>query len=122
MDRIDTLLAAMTLEEKVGQLTMLTAELVNTGPALPADDMEAIREGRVGSLFNCGAPDRVREVQRMAVEETRLKIPLIFGFDVIHGQRTFFRFRWRKRRCFDPALWEPPRGGREECAGATGST
>jgi beta-glucosidase len=96
----------MTLDEKIGQLNMLTAGLAITGPGDPADYMAALRAGRLGSLFNWFGWDKVREVQRVAVEETRLGIPLIFGYDVIHGHRTIFPIPLGEAATFDEALWE----------------
>jgi beta-glucosidase len=106
LDRIETLLAAMTLDEKIGQLTMMSSNLAVTGPVLPGDVTEGIRAGRIGSLFNHWGPERVRETQRMAVEETRLKIPLFFAFDVIHGHRTIFPIPLAEAALFSPELWE----------------
>ena len=91
--RIEGLIGEMTLEEKVGQLTMLSGELVQTGPASAPVTSEAIREGRVGSLLNLWGSERVREVQRHAVEGSRLKIPLFFCLDVLYGLAPFFRSR-----------------------------
>lgn len=104
--RIDALLGMMTLEEKVGQLTMLTAEIVATGPRVSADYMTAIRAGRLGNLSNLRGPERTREVQRVAVEETRLGIPLLFAADVIHGHHTVFPIPLGEAAAFDPTLWE----------------
>ena len=104
--RIDTLLAAMTIEEKLGQLTMLTAEIVATGPRVSSDYMTAIRAGRLGNLSNLRGPERTREVQRVAVEETRLGIPLLFAADVIHGHHTIFPIPLGEAAAFDPDLWE----------------
>jgi len=87
---IDDLLSQMTLEEKIGQLTLFTSDWSVTGPTLNSDYKTLIKEGKVGAIFNAYTVDYVRELQRMAVEESRLKIPLIFGYDVIHGHRTIF--------------------------------
>jgi beta-glucosidase len=106
MTRIDALLGRMTLEEKLGQLTMLTAEIVATGPRVSADYMSAIRAGRLGNLSNLRGPERTREVQRVAVEETRLGIPLLFAADVIHGHHTIFPIPLGEAAAFDPTLWE----------------
>jgi len=105
-DRIAHLIDAMTLEEKVGQLNMLTADLAVTGPGMPADYMAALRAGRLGSMLNLYGAELTREVQRVAVEETRLGIPLIFGYDVIHGHRTIFPIPLAEAAAFDPDLWE----------------
>ena len=104
--RISKLLSEMTVEEKIGQLNMLSAGLVITGPGDPGDYMAALRAGRLGSLFNLFGAETVREVQRVAVEETRLGIPLIFGYDVIHGHRTIFPIPLGEAAAFDPGLWE----------------
>jgi beta-glucosidase len=91
MDRfIADLMAKMTLEEKIGQLTLLTTDWESTGPTLRAGYREDVAAGRVGAMFNAHSVKFTRELQRTAVEETRLKIPLLFGYDVIHGYRTMF--------------------------------
>lgn len=104
--RIDQLLGAMTLEEKIGQLNMLTADLAVTGPGMPADYIAELRAGRLGSMLNLFGIELMRQVQRVAVEETRLGIPLFFGFDVIHGHRTIFPTPLAETAAFDPATWE----------------
>ena len=104
--RIEGLLGAMTLEEKIGQLNMLTADLAVTGPGMPADYMAELKAGRLGSMLNLYGIDLMRQVQRVAVEETRLGIPLFFGFDVIHGHRTIFPIPLAEAAAFDPELWE----------------
>ncbi len=105
-NRIEKLVAAMTVEEKIGQLNMLTADLAVTGPGMPADYMAALRAGKLGSMLNLYGVDLTRQVQRVAVEETRLGIPLFFGYDVIHGHRTVFPIPLAEAAAFDPALWE----------------
>src|SRR5262245_14583776 len=115
--RIDALLAAMTLEEKLGQMTMLTAEIVATGPRVSADYMSAIRAGRLGNLSNLRGPVRTREVQRVAIEETRLGIPLLLAADVIHCHHTAFPIPLGEAAAFDPDLWE--RTARAAAAEAT---
>lgn len=106
MDRIEALLAEMTLDEKIGQLTMASSTLAVTGPVLPGDVSAGVRAGHIGALFNHWGADRVRETQRLAVEETRLKIPLFFGFDVIHGHRTIFPIPLAEAALFSPEDWE----------------
>ena len=87
---IDNLLNKMTLEEKIGQLNLpVTGEIV-TGQAKSSNVAKRIRAGEVGGLFNLKGVERIREVQRQAVEESRLGIPLLFGMDVIHGYETVF--------------------------------
>ena len=88
--RVDSLLALMTLEEKIGQMTLFTTDWGSTGPTIREGYTEDIRKGRCGALFNSHTVKFTRELQRIAVEETRLKIPLIFGYDVIHGYKTIF--------------------------------
>ena len=88
---IDELMKKMTLEEKIGQLNLLVPEGEVTGPGgLDSNYRKLIREGKAGAVFNAYTVENVRELQRIAVEESRLKIPLIFGLDVIHGHRTIF--------------------------------
>lgn len=84
------LLSKMTLEEKIGQLNLPTSGDITTGQANSSDIGAKIRKGHVGGLFNIKAVNKIREVQRIAVEESRLGIPLIFGMDVIHGYETTF--------------------------------
>ncbi len=88
--RVDSLLSLMTLEEKVGQLTLFTSHMDETGPFMDDNYLEYIKEGRVGAIFNAYTAEYTRKIQRLAVEETRLGIPLLFGYDVIHGHRTIF--------------------------------
>lgn len=87
---IDALMKKMTLDEKIGQLNLPGAGDIVTGQAQSSDIAKKIREGKVGGLFNIKGLDKIREVQRVAVEESRLKIPLLFGMDVIHGYQTTF--------------------------------
>ncbi|ANF59489.1 beta-glucosidase BglX [Halotalea alkalilenta] len=88
--RAEALLARMTLEEKIGQMTQFTSERDVTGPSVRDDYEQDIRAGRVGSVFNSFDADFTRRMQRLAVEGSRLGIPLLFGYDVIHGFRTIF--------------------------------
>ena len=98
--RIDDLLAQMTLAEKIGQMNQLD-------PSWSAEEKEAqIREGLVGSIFNIVDPQEVNRLQRMAVEETRLGIPLLVARDVIHGFRTIYPIPLGQAATFDPALVE----------------
>ncbi|HRN35266.1 MAG TPA: glycoside hydrolase family 3 N-terminal domain-containing protein, partial [Saprospiraceae bacterium] len=87
---IDELMSKMTLTEKLGQLNLPVAGDITTGQASSSDIGKKIREGNVGGLFNIKSVEKIREVQRIAVEESRLKIPLLFGMDVIHGYETVF--------------------------------
>lgn len=87
---INDLMSQMTLEEKLGQLNLPVTGDIVTGQAKSSNVAEQIREGKVGGLFNLKGADRVKELQRIAVENSRLHIPLIFGMDVIHGYETVF--------------------------------
>ena len=91
MDKfIDDLMSKMTVEEKIGQLNLPVAGDIVTGQAKSSNVSERIRNGEVGGLFNLKGADKIREVQRIAVEESRLGIPILFGMDVIHGYETIF--------------------------------
>ena len=87
---IDALMKKMTLEEKLGQLNLPGAGDIVTGQASNSDIGKKIREGKVGGLFNIKSVAKIKGVQKIAVEESRLKIPMIFGMDVIHGYQTTF--------------------------------
>jgi beta-glucosidase len=106
MGRIDRLLASMTLEEKIGQLNMVAAARVITGPGELRDLQEGIRTGRIGNLLNLWGVDETRAVQRLAVQESRLGIPLLMGLDVIHGHHTIFPVSLAEACQFAPDLWE----------------
>ncbi len=94
--RVDDLLSRMTLEEKVGQLVQYSG--------FNEERAAAIREGRVGSLLNVTGAENTNRVQRIAVEESRLGIPLLFGLDVIHGYRTIFPIPLATASSWDPEL------------------
>jgi beta-glucosidase len=87
---ISTLMKKMTLEEKLGQLNLPGAGDITTGQASSSDIAKKIKEGKVGGLFNIKSVAKIRDVQKVAVEQSRLKIPMIFGMDVIHGYQTVF--------------------------------
>ena len=87
---IDELMGKMTLEEKLGQLNLPASGDITTGEASSSNIAEKIKQGKVGGLFNIKTVAKIRAVQKIAVEESRLKIPLIFGMDVIHGYQTLF--------------------------------
>jgi beta-glucosidase len=87
---VDSLLQIMTLEEKVGQMTLFTSDWELTGPSLRAGYKADIQMGRCGAIFNAHTAAFTKELQKIAVNETRLGIPLLFGYDVIHGYKTIF--------------------------------
>ncbi|WP_159580248.1 beta-glucosidase BglX [Marinoscillum sp. 108] len=88
--QIDSLLNLMTIEEKIGQLNLPGAGDISTGLASNTGIVPKIKAGQVGGLFNISGVEKIRATQQIAVEESRLKIPLIFGMDVIHGYKTVF--------------------------------
>ena len=91
MDRfIDALMKRMTVEEKIGQLNLPVTGEITTGQAKSSDVAKKIEQGLVGGLFNLKGVDKIRDVQKLAVENSRLGIPLLFGMDVIHGYETIF--------------------------------
>lgn len=87
---VSELLSKMTLEEKIGQLNLPTSGDITTGQSGSWDIAKKIEEGKIGGLFNIKTVQKIKEVQKIAVEKSRLKIPLIFGMDVIHGYETVF--------------------------------
>ena len=88
--KVSELIAQMTLDEKIGQLTLFTSDMDQTGAFLRPEYIDDIKLGKVGAIFNAYGSEYTRKLQEMAVNETRLGIPLIFGYDVIHGHRTIF--------------------------------
>lgn len=89
--RADALLARMTWEEKIGQLVLFTSYGATTGPLKERAALEDnIRKGNCGSVFNALTVAEIRKLQKIAVDETRLHIPLLFGYDVVHGYKTIF--------------------------------
>jgi beta-glucosidase len=118
MGRIDRLIAEMTLAEKLGQLTMTAADYAVTGPVIAPVSEDAIRCGTIGNLLNLYGAVPTQRMQKIAVEETRLHIPLLLGFDALHGHRTIFPIPLAEAGLFDPAAWESTaRLAAEECAG-----
>jgi beta-glucosidase len=87
---ITTLMNKMTVDEKLGQLNLPGAGDITTGQASNSDIGAKIKAGKVGGLFNIKSVSKIRSVQKIAVEESRLKIPMLFGMDVIHGYQTEF--------------------------------
>ncbi|MCZ8217295.1 MAG: beta-glucosidase, partial [Cyclobacteriaceae bacterium] len=105
-NRVDSLMALMTLEEKIGQLNLPSAGDFVTGQASNSDIAKKIEQGLVGGLFNIKSVSRIKEIQKVAVEKSRLKIPLIFGMDVIHGYQTEFPIPLALSSTWDMALIE----------------
>ncbi len=88
--KVDSILSLMTVDEKIGQLNLPASGDITTGEAQSSDIGKEIEEGNVGGLFNIKSVEKIKEVQKIAVEKSRLKIPLLFGMDVIHGYETTF--------------------------------
>ena len=105
MGRVDKLIGDMRLPEKLGQLTMTAAPYAVTGPYVATDLTAEIKSGAVGNLLNLYGPDMVAKTQRLAVEESRLGIPLLIGLDVIHGHRIQFPVPLGEVSAFDSGLW-----------------
>ena len=105
MRRIESLLGEMSLSEKLGQLTMTAAGFTVTGPIMGRDSTDSIRAGTIGNVLNLVGAARLRELQRVAVEESRLGIPLLFALDVVHGYRTLYPTPLSEAALFDPELW-----------------
>ena len=101
---IDSLVQAMTLEEKLGQLNQVTGIWAETGPAAPAGGEEQVRAGQIGSFLNVFTAEATRGLQEIAVEESRLGIPLLFAHDVIHGFRTIFPVPLGEAASWNPDL------------------
>lgn len=108
MDRfINELMGRMTTEEKIGQLNLVTpGGGIPTGSAVSSDVEGKIRDGQVGGIFGVTGPDKVRMTQQIAVEQSRLGIPLLFGSDVIHGYKTVFPIPIGLSSSWDMSLME----------------
>ena len=111
--RIEGLLQAMSLDEKLGQITMIRADFGDAGAELGKAKLEEIRAGRAGSILDLRGVDRILEAQRAAVEGSRLGIPLLVTLDVLHGYETIFPIPLGEAAAFDPNLWR-----RTACAAA----
>ena len=108
--RVDELLAKMTLQEKIGQMHQVSAGM---------DASQAVADGLIGSILNCVNPEEINALQHVAVEQSRLGIPLLVGRDVIHGFRTIFPIPLGLAATFDPAIVE--QGARVAAVEATAS-
>jgi len=116
---LQDLMDKMTIEEKIGQLTLFTSDWDVTGPTLRGNYQEDIKSGKVGSIFNAHTAAYNRDLQRMAVEETRLGIPLLFGYDVIHGYKTIFPISLGESASWDlEAIEQAARVAAEEASAA----
>ena len=107
--RAEALLARMTLAEKIGQLTLFTGYSGITGPVKEQGQqslLEQVRKGDCGNVFNLISVAEIKKFQKVAVEETRLHIPLLFGYDVIHGYKTIFPICLGAAASWNPALIE----------------
>jgi len=106
--KITDLLSKMTLDEKMGQLNQYASQWEMTGPAPKGKSQqkmfEMIKTGMVGSMLNVTGADATRKAQKLAVENSRLKIPMIFGYDVIHGYQTMFPIPLAEASSWEPEL------------------
>ena len=102
--QIDSLIVRMTLEEKAGQLSQFSGgwNIGSTNSTVTEEQRTMVKEGKVGSLLNVFGSEITRELQRIAVEESRMKIPLLYGFDVVHGFRTTFPIPLAEASSWDP--------------------
>ena len=103
---VDSLIAQMTLEEKIGQLNLPVAGDITTGQSVSSGVAEKIRAGKVGGLFNIKSVEEIKTFQRVAVEESRMGIPLLFAMDIIHGYETMFPIPLGLSSCWDMDLIE----------------
>jgi beta-glucosidase len=106
MNRVASLIGRMTLAEKLGQLTMTACGSAVTGPIIAGDSTDSIKDGTLGNLLNLVGVEHIREMQRLAVKESRLGIPLLIALDVIHGHRTLFPIPLGEASLFDAEAWE----------------
>ncbi|WP_047547458.1 beta-glucosidase BglX [Psychroserpens sp. Hel_I_66] len=104
--KIDSLLAIMTIEEKIGQTVIYSSVEDVTGPILDKNYTTYLKNGQMGAIFNATGSAFTRKLQKIAVEETRLGIPLIFGYDVIHGYKTIFPIPMGEASSWDLELME----------------
>ena len=106
-EKVEKLLQQMTLAEKIGQLNQSNANGVATGPQKAQDDFyKQLEAGRIGSILNIAGVEEIRKYQEIAVTRSRLKIPLLFGYDVIHGYKTIFPIPLAESCSWDLELME----------------
>ncbi len=104
--RVDSVLKLMTLEEKIGQMTQFSANWSITGPVMSDDFQPYLEKGLIGSIFNATSVEGIRRMQQIAVDSTRLGIPILFGQDVIHGYKTIFPIPLGEACSWDLALMQ----------------
>lgn len=104
--KVDSVLSLMTLEEKIGQMNLLTSDYDVTGPFIKPTYLDDVKKGRVGAIFNALGVSYVRRLQQLVMENTRLKIPMMFGYDVIHGYKTSFPIPLAQASSWDLAAIE----------------
>ena len=105
-NKVDSVLRLMTLDEKIGQMVLYSSDWDVTGPSLKKGYLDDIRKGNCGNIFNAHTAAYTRKLQKIAVEETRLGIPLLFGYDVIHGHKTIFPISLGESASWDLAAIE----------------
>jgi beta-glucosidase len=105
MNRVESLIGRMTLAEKLGQLTMTAAGLAVTGPVIAGDSTDSIKNGTLGNLLNIFGAEHIFKMQRLAVNESRLGIPLLIGLDILHGHRILFPIPLGEASLFDSEAW-----------------
>jgi len=103
---INNLMSKMTVDEKIGQLNLLTGGEATTGSVVSSDVESKIKKGQVGGMFSFTTPQKIRKAQEIAVKHSRLGIPIIFGQDVIHGYKTTFPIPLGLSATWDMALIE----------------
>ncbi len=104
--RVDSVMKLMNIDEKIGQMVLYTSDWDVTGPSLKKGYIEDIRKGNCGNIFNAHTAAYTRKLQKIAVEESRMKIPLLFGYDVIHGHKTIFPISLGESCSWDLAAME----------------
>ena len=119
-DKVDSVLELMTLDEKIGQMNQYSCDFLVTGPTTEDESkVEQIRQGKLGSMLNVIGADETRRIQEFAME-SRLRIPMLFGLDVIHGQRTVYPLPLAEAASFDLDLIRRTAAGAAREAAAEG--